>query len=398
MGNEESTTGAVAIRQLPADMYLPMGGMRMNDEKGKTPAQAESPVTRPHQRTHIVKTAFSGIWSLEDPDSLTIPSSRTGHFSTYCDALKVAVIGLGIGSDGQFYDDIWLLKPLERSWSQLPLNSTNGQISPRSGARATVIGTTLYIFGGSHEPMFYNDLYAVNLENGNIKFVQTTGQVPSPRTYPVLSSHNKEIILWGGYDGTWPSELYILDTETFVWACHPQDIGGRTNIAYDKVGDHIFGYGSAKTGGLLDIDIPNRKVTLQPTTGPEPSAAITDAAFVHFDNYLMFIGGKAASASTLIYAIDLTSFRWFVFHILPDGSTVSAVDGIISDLGFFMLPRTHSVGCIYVPESREIIAFLGFPLKDPSQLFILKVGEALSLLHLRTDMLQTIAPVDPSHP
>lgn len=390
MGNEESSNGSIPMMQLPSESYLPVGGMRMNNEKGKDILPSESPASRTIQRTHLVKTAFSGIWSVEDPTSQAIPQSRTGHFSCYSESLKVAIIGFGVGGDGQYYDDIWLSNPLARFWTKL---STNGQaISPRSGSRATVIGNTLFIFGGSHEPIFYNDLYSVDLSTGLVNLIQTNGTPPSPRTSTIFSSSSdgQEIILWGGYDGSWPSELYILDLNTFTWSSYQQDISGRSNIAYTTIGDSIFAYGSSKTGGLLVIDIKNRIARIQHTTGPEPSPTITDAALVKFDNFLMFIGGKAASQSTLMYALNLDSFRWFLFHILPDGSTVSAVDGFINELGLFMLPRIHSTGAIYQPESREIIAFLGYPLRNPSTLFILNVGEALSLLHLRSDMLQTI--------
>lgn len=392
MGNEESGDGAVPLKQSPAEMYLPTGGMRMNDEKGKTPPQSDSQTSRPKQRTHIVKTAFSGIWSNEIPTSPNIPSPRTGHFSCFSDTLKSAIIGFGVGSDGEYYNDIWVLNPVTRFWACLP---TNGQeISPRSGSRATVIGNFLFVFGGSREPEFFNDLYSIDLTTGTTNFIQTTGDIPSPRTSAIFASSQdgKEIILWGGYDGTWPSELYSLDTETFVWSSYQQDISGRTNVAFTTVEDTIYAYGSSKTGGLLTIDMKEHIVRIQPTAGPEPLPTITDAALVKFDNYLMFIGGKAATPSTLIYAINLESYRWFVFHILPDGLTVSAVDGIINDLGLFMLPRIYSIGAIYQEEGREIIAFLGYPTQEPSNLFVLNVGEALALLHLRSDMLQTLKP------
>ncbi|OHT17681.1 Kelch motif family protein [Tritrichomonas foetus] len=387
MGNEESANGTT-IRQVPAEMYLPIGGMRMSDEKGKAPSPQDSLTARTHQRTHIVRTAFSGIWSLEDSISLEIPSSRTGQFSCISNNENHAIIGFGVGMDGTYYNDIWILNAMTHEWSLL---TTNGvEISPRSGSRATVIDNILYIFGGSREPMFYNDLYAVDLNTGNARSVQTSGSPPSPRTSPIFASYGKEIILWGGYDGSWPSELYVLNTENMEWKSYPQDIGGRTNVAYAVVENCIYAYGSSKTGGILKINMEDKSISLLPTTGPEPQASITDAGLVHFDRYLMFIGGKAASQSTLMYSLDIEKLRWFVFHILPDGATVSAVDGTISDLGLFMLPRTYSMGTIYIKGTREIVSFLGHPMKDPSPLFVLNIGEAIAALHLRSDMLATI--------
>ena len=392
MGNEESASGE-NLRQLPAEMYLPIGGMRMNDEKGKIPTQQEyqSPHSsrQSHQRTHIVKTAFSGIWSLEDPVSDNSPAARTGQFSCILGD-DTAIVGFGVGSDGGYYNDIWVLDARQRSWRKFQTNGS--EISPRMGARATVIGDVLFIFGGSREPMFYNDLFAVDLKTGTTRFVNTSGAQPTPRTSPIMASYGKEIFIWGGYDGGWPSDLYVLDVESSVWRAYPQDINGRTNVAFTTVGKFVYAYGSSKTGGILIIDMENKSINLQATTGPEPQPAITDAGLVHFDNYLMFIGGKISSSYTLMFGLDIRKFRWFVFHILPDGSTVSAVDGNINDLGLFMLPRIYSIGTIYLKESREIVAFMGSLMKDPSPFFVLNVGDAIAALHLRTDMLLTIQP------
>jgi hypothetical protein len=81
---------------------------------------------------------------------------------------------------------------------------------------------------------------------------------------------------------------------------------------------------------------------------------------------------------------------WFVFHVMPDGDSVSIADGSISEMGLFMLPRLHSFGMCYVQERREIMAFLGSPERDPPPLFVVSVGEALSVIHLREDMIAAV--------
>ena len=82
---------------------------------------------------------------------------------------------------------------------------------------------------------------------------------------------------------------------------------------------------------------------------------------------------------------------WFVFHIMPDGDTVSVADGTISNLGLFMFPRSHSFAVCYVKERREIIAFLGSPERDPPPISVLSIEEALSILHLREDLMSMIS-------
>jgi hypothetical protein len=61
-----------------------------------------------------------------------------------------------------------------------------------------------------------------------------------------------------------------------------------------------------------------------------------------------------------------------VFHVVPDGETVSIADEQISQSGLFMLPRIHSFGICCEERARQIIAFLGHPEKDLSPLFIIQ--------------------------
>lgn len=395
MGQDQSTTDG-ALRPYSAEMYLPVGGMRMNAEKSKVPTQPQSiTISRTTHKTHIVQTAFVGKWSMLNPVSDFGPASRTGHFSCYCEELELAIIGFGLGKNGEYYNDIWALRPGERVWRQLSM--TGDSITPRSGAAATVIGKTLYIFGGFHDPEYYNDFYIIDLGNGIISATQTTGDAPSARLSPVIGNWEGKVYIWGGYDGGWPSELHFLDLNTFNWTSFQQDVNGRTNAAYAQVQNCIYVYGSAKAGGILIIDMAQNTVELHSTTGPEPPASVTDATLTYFDfmtantkGYLMLIGGKGQSEYTLTFALDIQHYRWFVFHVMPDGSTVSAVDGNVSDLGLFMIPRTSSMGAIYFRKTREIVALLGHPLKDPSPLFILELHDALSILHLRTDMLECL--------
>jgi hypothetical protein len=91
-----------------------------------------------------------------------------------------------------------------------------------------------------------------------------------------------------------------------------------------------------------------------------------------------------------MYACDVTRMWWFVFHIMPDGETVSLADGSVSQLGLFMLPRIHSCAICYAEEKRQIVAFLGYPEKDPPPLFVVSCGEALGVINLRDDMLSAL--------
>ena len=384
-GNESSISGSG--RPSASDMYLPVVGTRMNDEKVMSQLRAASQLSRPTKCNHIVRTAFTAIWSLIVPDGPT-PKPRTGEFYSTCTDLNLVITGLGVTDEDEYLNDIWVLDQNALEWRML--NITGDQISPRSSARSTIDHTTLYIFGGFNDPTYFNDLFAIDLTTGVCQQIIGSGNVPSPRREAIVQYYQRKIYVWGGYDGLWPSDLFILDLDTNVWSAVGQEIQGRTGVSYQLVDDKIYAFGAAKTGGLLQIDLTNLVVSLVQTTGSEPPSSIVNSTMAYFDNYLVVIGGKAQSPWTLIYACDLRKMWWFVFHVLPDGETVSQVDGSISELGMFMLPRSYSMGSSYCPERRAIIAFLGFPKKEPSPLFILSVGDALGVLNIRTDMVNML--------
>jgi hypothetical protein len=115
------------------------------------------------------------------------------------------------------------------------------------------------------------------------------------------------------------------------------------------------------------------------------------AGMVAVGQYLVFVGGRGNSNWTSMHACDVERMWWLVFHVMPDGATVSAADGAIKPLSLFMLPRIHSCAMCYVQEERKIVAFLGHPEKDPPPIFVVACGQALAITNLREDMLAMFA-------
>lgn len=380
MGGEQSVVTGTTLSPISSEMFLPAAGFR---EQVKLEISKEvAPVK--NRRRHIVKTPFAGIWSLVDPESETAPEPRIGHFYCHWEAANAIIVGFGANSHNEPLEDIWILNINTYEWEPFPISGE--AISARVNSRACILGETMYIFGGELGNDVSNDIYAVNLDTKECVSLETEGDIPSARSLPIFAGMENELFVWGG-TGTCSSDLYVLDLTTRVWEAIPQDLPSRSGMTYDTVDDCVYAYGGSNTGGIVVLSMSRKVVTIEPTSGPEPPSAITNGGFVHFDNYLMFIGGISQSQWTLIHCFDLTRRRWFIFHVLPDGSTVTVVDGNINDFGLFQLPRTHSMGLIYNRRKREILGVLGAPVKDTAPLFVIRVGEALSCLHLRADML-----------
>jgi hypothetical protein len=248
-----------------------------------------------------------------------------------------------------------------------------------------LIGTHLVLFGGYSDQNYFADLHTIDVNTGEVALVPTQGCMPSPRSTPVVAIHGNSFYVWGGFNGDYPSELNVLNFKTMTWTQFPQKVAGRMAVPFEIAGNTMYIYGGSKTGGMLCLDFDALEFTTRETIGVGPPTAVTGAGMVRIGRYLIFFGGRMNNDWSLMYACDLIRMWWFVFHVVPDGQTVSIADGSVSELGLFMLPRLHSFGMCYVHETRQIVAFLGHP-----PIFVISCGEALSIINLREDMLDTL--------
>jgi len=109
------------------------------------------------------------------------------------------------------------------SWTQLtPANSPLA----RSSHGVSIVGDTLYMFGGEHSARHpvNNTLYALDLGTPDSAWreVRVTGEIPSPRFGHAQAVMGESIYIFGGRMGVAVDEkllndLYMLNTRTFVW-------------------------------------------------------------------------------------------------------------------------------------------------------------------------------------
>jgi hypothetical protein len=356
-----------------------------SERSGDLPPPSTS--CRTVHRANVLKTGFTGIWSVTTSNTAG-PASRTGHFTVYDPANHAAYIGYGITSTGTHLSDLWPLDTLTLRWTNIPLY---GEIlSGRSGTRAALIGAHLVLFGGYSAPMYFGDLHTINIETGHVKVVLASGEAPTPRSTPVVAVYGGKLYVWGGFNGDWPAELNVLTFDTMTWQVFAQDVAGRTAVPWVIFENFLYSFGGSKSAGMLVLNLDTFAISIRPTTGAEPPSAVMGAGMVRVGKYGFFYGGKADTNATLMYACDLTTFWWFVFHVTADGETVSVADGTVSELGLFMLPRIHSFSMCYVKENRQIMAFLGSPEKDPPPLSFVAIGEAMAIINLRDDLVSLL--------
>ncbi|OHT11448.1 Kelch motif family protein [Tritrichomonas foetus] len=347
---------------------------------------------RPHNdgliNTHrLLSTGFSASYSMILPESVT-PKPRTTHFMTYVPAAKSAVIGYGIDGDDNLLNDMWVLNVETRKWTQLNIDSST--VSPRNGTTACFIKDKIYLFGGFSGTSYLDDLHVLYLPTLGISRPATTGGGPAGRIGHIMASYQNKIMVWGGYNGDWLSDLWILDTDTMVWREVNSEINGRTSATYASHNDNLYIFGAAKSDALLKFNWTTEKLEVVKYTGSAPPPELSAASMVAVDRYLLLFGGKYEKRNfCLMYGFDTVRNWWFIFHVHPDGVTTNVSDGFVDRNGMFMVPRIWSASITYRKQTREVVLFLGAPLLEPPNIGIVSCGDALSVLHLQCDLYET---------
>lgn len=349
---------------------------------------ANAPQQKAKTNLQILKTGFTSLWSIEHPNSVT-PESRSGSFSVFSPDKRIMYIGYGSKDDSKYFNDIWSYNFENKSWKELKIS---GYIpAPRTGTRGVLISNWLVLFGGYANSVYFADLHRVNILTGECFRVEAkVGVPPSPRSTPIVGVWNRRFFVWGGYNGEWPNELNVYDFDGFSWKQIPQTVAGRTSAPSAQVGKKIYSFGGTKTASLLIIDLETCTIQVEKTTGVEPPSSVISAGLVLADNYLFFIGGKGQSNFMFIFCLDISRLKWFVFHVQPDNKTTTVKDGSISDFGLFMLPTMYHFCSVYDEKTRKINIALGQPIVNPPSMHQIYIGDALSVLHHRDDMLSML--------
>lgn len=134
------------------------------------------------------------------------PPPRTNHtVVTYQE--KIYLFG-GANRD-LWYSDTWCYDPALNEWTQL--DCTGYVPAPCQGHAATVIGDTMYVFGGmSSQGNLIDQLFALKLTTHKWYTFQNLGPGPCPRSGHSLTAFDGDkILVWGGTDQS--SVAYVLD-------------------------------------------------------------------------------------------------------------------------------------------------------------------------------------------
>lgn len=354
------------------------------------------PIVKTHKVRSLIRTAYTAAWSKISSTSVC-PRPRTGHLVVTDEANKRAFIGYGSTMDGEKMNDFWELDLVTLKWREIPISGN--VFGNRNGARALVLNEYVYVFGGFMDGEYFNDLHRINTTTGVSEQVVTGGPTPVGRSTPIFTHYENKLYLWGGFNGTWPTDLHVLDMQTMQWTEIPQDVPGRTGCPFVIVGHKLYSYGGSKSGGMLILNFNKNKMKISQITGSAPQSTLINAGMEKIDDkHAVFFGGIASTSYSFMYLINLETLWWSLLPVIPDDQTVSLNDGYICDLGLFMVPRYHSYFLHYLKSKRALIYTMGAQDTEVPTINVINLCDAMCSIHMREDLSSMLQfePYDPS--
>ncbi|EAY02224.1 Kelch motif family protein [Trichomonas vaginalis G3] len=363
---------------------------RFGNEEMK--GELSSPFVQYEQKCNnkLLKMSFYGLWSVYQPYGVT-PTPRVGHFHSYDPDRALVYVGYGCQEGCKLQNDVWALETTTQKWHHIEVKGYHA--SPRTGCSGVFWRGHILVYGGYTEEEYVGDLHAISCEDGNCEQLHTTGEVPPPRQYPILGVYENRFYVWGGYNGTYPSDLYVLDLDTLVWKSYKTNIQGRSSAPYTVVGSDIYSYGGSKTATMLHIDMTTNTVEEISGGGSPPQPDSVNAGMAATPDTIYWFGAIPNAEFGFVYAYDISRKWWFIFHVRPDGDTVGMADGRVDSFGLFQLPLIQYHTMQYESRTRTVLCVLGTPLKNPPPTVAVQLGDAIPAIHLRQDMLDALPHV-----
>ncbi|CAO3591693.1 unnamed protein product [Absidia cylindrospora] len=211
----------------------------------------------------------SATWSTYPAKAgVAMPGNRKLFSATYMDSSNKIYIYGGASNEQNVYGDLWVMDGATAAFTQLkPYYNRYGHTgSVTSDGKLVILGGAI-VTGGKSTLASMNQLTVYDVASDTWSIVNTSGNVPSPRSdhSAVITSDDKIIIL-GGDSGAaarykqFTRSVAILDTKTWTWTIPNMQGILPSSRSYASAamldGKHVtFAFGSALNVQYNDINV-----------------------------------------------------------------------------------------------------------------------------------------------
>lgn len=258
---------------------------------------------------NILATA-SGWSHVEPGTDGAPPSSRSLHSAAL---LNGSLYIFGGYSGTERVNSFFAYSMVEKRWCPvLPAANSAPPPSPRDRHVAVAFGNSIYIHGGFDGISRIGDLWEFNLSTMTWRqVIGLHGRAPSPRHSHAAVVHGHRIFLFGGYDGSYKSDLHEYDITSSRWSGVPA-AGRRPRARYRATcvvhkNEIILFAGHDGTRHLNDLhvfDIDTSTWSSLVTEGTPPIPRDSHVSVVH-NNSMYVFGGSSGSAMNDLHELQL---------------------------------------------------------------------------------------------
>ncbi|KAI1364376.1 galactose oxidase [Xylaria arbuscula] len=168
-------------------------------------------------------------------------------------------------------------------WSRAPVSGTSHK--PVRAHTTTLVGNSVYVFGGCDSRACFNDLYILDADSFHWSMPPVTGDIPIPLRAMTCTAVGKKLVVFGGGDGpAYYNDVYVLDTINFKWH-KPRIIGDQLPSArrahtacLHKNGIYVFGGGDGvrALNDIWRLDVSDMsKMSWRLVMGPDKSSGVS---------------------------------------------------------------------------------------------------------------------------
>lgn len=272
------------------------------------------------------------------------PSPREGHTAVAVEEYLVVFGGCFL--DRECFSDVRVLDTVEDRWLA-PVVSGVGP-TPREGHTATLVADNIYVFGGSSEQGYMNDLYvlAVGEQSAGEQMrmawgtVDVSGRAPPPREGHSATAVNERIFVFGGFtEEGYSNELYVLNVELMAWEKPPvagTAPSGREGHAATLFKDRIIVFGGFMDGGCLnDVAVLDTRTQtwVRPEVSGAPPRPRQDMSAVRRGHTILYTGGCNFARQECYadsFVLDLRARQWREASFLKDGNLAPREDHTVT--------------------------------------------------------------------
>lgn len=145
------------------------------------------------------------------------PPARGGQAGVLLGNLFIVFGGTYFKDKFQYLNDLWVIDTDAMEWHKP--KAAGKAPSPRYGHAAAVVGTSVYVFGGSGPSgAIHNDLHRLDVVRWTWSLVPSTTAPPLGRFGHTLAAVGDKLVMFGGWDGSSAfNDLWVFDTASSSW-------------------------------------------------------------------------------------------------------------------------------------------------------------------------------------